>query len=194
MSHFRAVSVLCVLVLAGCVPTLKPATVTPPPMGWDGRPEAPEWTKRTLLAIEARDDALTETVPADIGDWCPGYAKASDDDRRAFWAGLMSAAARYESSWNPQAAGGGGRYIGVMQISPRSAGHHGCEADTVAELKDGAANLECATVMMAKSVASDGLVVGNGRQGIGRDWMPFRDAEKRAAMSAWTKAQPYCQG
>lgn len=163
-------------------------------MGWDARPEAAEWTQATLMAVEQRDAALTDSLPTDIGAWCPGYAKASDADRRAFWAGLMSAAARYESSWNPQAAGGGGRYIGVMQISPRSAGQHGCEADTAAELKDGAANLVCATEMMANAVATDGMVAGNGRQGVGRDWMPFRDADKRAAMSAWTKAQPYCQG
>ena len=30
------------------------------------------------------------------------------------------------------------------------------------------------------------------REGAGREWMPFRDAKKRAAMSAWTSAQPYC--
>ena len=48
--------------------------------------------------------------------------------------------------------------------------------------------------MMAKAVAKDGLVVGGGNRGIGRDWMPFRDGEKRAAMAAWTRAQPYCQG
>ena len=100
---------------------------------------------------------------------------------------------KYESSWNPKAAGGGGKYIGIMQISPRSAAHHGCAADSASELKDGAANLECAVQMVSKSVATDGVAVGSGRQGIGRDWMPFRNGEKRAAMRAWISAQPYCQ-
>lgn len=190
--------VFCTL-LAGCVSgngakdgaTLATSNA-PMPMGWDHRPEAVEWTGRTLAAVASEDDALTETVPADIDTWCPGYETASVTERRAFWAGLMSAVAKYESSWNPQAAGGGGRYIGVMQISPASAKLHGCEADTAGELKDGAANLECATQMIAKGVEMDGMVAGSGRQGAGRDWMPFRDAGKRAAMSAWTRAQPYC--
>ncbi len=161
-------------------------------MGWDARPEAPVWTERTIAAVARHDSRLTDVVPDDIGVWCPGYENASEQDRRAFWAGLMSAVARYESSWNPKASGGGGRYIGVMQISPRSAANHGCTADTTSELKDGAANLECAAQMIAASVVSDRMVAGNGRKGAGREWMPFRDAKKRAAMSAWTSAQPYC--
>lgn len=189
------VSGLTLLSVAGCVPAGEPTMSSSnfrPPMGWDARPEAPVWTERTLAAVARQDDRLTDVVPEDIGVWCPGYENASEHDRRAFWAGLMSAVARYESSWNPKAAGGGGRYIGVMQISPRSAAHHGCTADTSAELKDGAANLECAAQMIAVSVASDRMVAGNGREGAGREWMPFRDAKKRAAMSAWTSAQPYC--
>jgi len=197
--HITAISlVVAAAVLAGCVTTKGKTSLstsgTMPPMQWDARPEAPKWTRDTLTALESHDTVLAATVPADIATWCPGYEKASLDDRRAFWAGLMSAVARYESSWNPQAAGGGGRYIGVMQISPVSADYHQCEADTVSELKDGSENLECAAKMMAKAVAMDGLVVGGGNRGIGRDWMPFRDAAKRAAMSEWTRTQPYCQG
>lgn len=161
-------------------------------MQWDARPEAKDWTGKTLVALAAEDDALAHAVPADIETWCPGYETASVNDRRAFWAGMMSAVARYESSWNPQAAGGGGRYIGVMQISPRTAGLHGCEADTSAELKDGAGNLACAAKIVANAVESDGVVAGSGHEGAGRDWMPMRDASKRAAMASWTRSQPYC--
>jgi hypothetical protein len=162
-------------------------------MQWDARAEGPEWTRDTLSALQTHDAVLASTVPGDVETWCPGYATASIEDRRAFWAGLMSAVARYESTWNPQASGGGGRYIGIMQISPVSADYHQCEADTVAELKDGSENLECAAQMMAKAVARDGLVAGGGNRGIGRDWMPLRDGGKRAAMADWTRAQPYCQ-
>lgn len=188
---------LAAVLLGACVPAGQTSLSTSghmPPMQWDVRPEGREWTQTTLEALEAHDEMLAETVPADVASWCPGYATASIEDRRAFWAGLMSAVARYESTWNPKASGGGGRYIGVMQISPRSASYHQCEANTVAELKDGSENLECATLMMAKAVANDGLVAGGGNRGIGRDWMPLRDAGKRAAMAEWTRAQPYCQG
>lgn len=199
MPRLTAAMALCLaaLPLAGCVSpggeTSLSTSGQMPPMQWDVRPEGRDWTRKTLSALAEHDPVLASAVPADVASWCPGYADASIDDRRAFWAGLMSAVARYESTWNPQASGGGGRYIGIMQISPVSADYHQCEADTASELKDGSENLECAAQMMAKAVARDGLVVGGGNRGIGRDWMPFRNAEKRAAMAAWTRAQPYCQ-
>ena len=42
-------------------------------------------------------------------------------------------------------------------------------------------------------VGGDGVVAGKGNRGIGRDWMPFRKAAKRAEMSAWTRSKSYCQ-
>lgn len=164
-----------------------------PTMRWDHRPEAAHWTSRSLMAIAAEDASLAARVPADIDSWCPGYEENSLAERRAFWAGILSATAKYESSWNPAASGGGGRYIGIMQISPRSAQNYGCEADSAGELKDGAANLECAVEIMAQNVGRDGVVAGSGRQGIGRDWMPLRKGESRGEMAAWTAAQSYCQ-
>ncbi len=164
-----------------------------PAMGWDHRPEAPEWTQKTLLAVASEDTELAASVPSDIGNWCPGYQTAGIEDRRAFWAGLMSAVAKHESTWNPVAAGGGGRWIGLMQISPQTAQHYGCEATSSSALKNGAANLSCAVEIAAAQVGRDDAVAGNGRAGMGRDWAPFRNASKRAEMAAWTSAQPYCQ-
>jgi hypothetical protein len=181
--------------LSGCMrdaPEEEMALVAPP-MGWDHRPEAEEWTESTLVAVSTKDPLLSQVVPQDIQAWCPGYAEAPIEERRAFWAGLLSAVAKYESTWNPQASGGGGRWIGLMQISPRSAANYGCEATSPGELKDGEANLECAVQIMSGWVARDQLVAGPGNRGIGRDWAPLRSAEKRASMAAWTRAQPYCQ-
>lgn len=162
-------------------------------MRWDHRPEAAEWTRRSLAAIATHDGVLAARVPADIQVWCPGYDANSIEDRRAFWAGLLSAVAKYESSWNPAASGGGGRYIGVMQISPKSAKNYGCEVTSAKALKNGAANLECAVEILAYQVARDGVVAGKGNRGIGRDWMPLRKSDKRGAMAAWTSGQSYCQ-
>jgi hypothetical protein len=164
-----------------------------PPMQWDHRPEGAKWTESALVALSTKDPILSERVPADIETWCPGYVEAPVEERRAFWAGLLSAVARYESTWNPQASGGGGRWIGLMQISPRSAANYGCDATSVNALKDGTSNLECAVEIMSTQVAKDGLVAGGGNRGIGRDWAPLRSGEKRAAMAAWTREQPYCQ-
>ncbi len=165
-----------------------------PAMRWDHRPEAAGWTASTLKTLVAHDATLAQTVPADIETFCPGYPDASVEARRAFWAGLLSATAKYESSWNPAAAGGGGKYIGLMQISPSTARHHGCEAESSGALKDGAANLSCAVRIMSTQVGRDGLVAGKGNRGIGRDWMPFRSAAKRAEIAGWTRQQAYCAG
>ena len=164
-----------------------------PTMGWDHRPEAPLWTSRALASVARHDDALTDLVPADIGTWCPGYAKADDANRRAFWAGLLSALAKHESTWNPKASGGGGRWIGLTQIDPRTARAYGCTATTREGLKDGAANLSCALRIAAAQVPKDGMVAGNGTKGLGRDWAPFRSGSKRAEMASWTRAQAYCK-
>ena len=171
----------------------KGATATDlPAMRWDHRPEARAWTGAALAAVAARDSQLASRVPADIATWCPGYESASLADRRAFWVGLMSAVAKYESSWNPKAAGGKGKYIGLMQISTQTARSAGCSAQSAGALKDGSANLACGVRIFASDVARDGVVAGGGKRGIGRDWMPFRKAAKRADMAAWTSAQPYC--
>lgn len=180
--------------LAGCVqnPELSMQDFRPA-MRWDHRNEAPDWTGRTLMAVAAEDDKLAGRVPADITTWCPGYARAGLAERRAFWVGLLSALAKHESTWNPRASGGGGRWIGLTQIAPATARQYGCDARSSAALKDGAANLACAVEIMADNVAADGLLAGGGARGLGRDWAPFRKASKRADMAGWVSAQDYCQ-
>lgn len=163
-----------------------------PAMRWDHAPKASEWTKEALLQVAAHDSELTGTVPDDIEVYCPGYAKASRDERRAFWVGLLSATAKYESGFNAAAVGGKGRYVGLMQISLPTAKHYGCEANSTAELKDGSANLSCAVDIVAPHVARDGMVAGKGNRGIARDWGPWSSARTRATIAAWTSQQAYC--
>ncbi len=190
---------LAALVLAGCNPIALPdlTAMLPgaalPAMRWDHRPEAVVWTRRSLAAVARHDAVLAARVPADIEAWCPGYETASMAERRAFWVGLLSGVAKYESTWNPRAAGGGGRYIGLMQISPKSAANYGCEAQSAGALKDGAANLECAVELVAYHVERDGVVAGKGNRGVGRDWMPLRNSAKRGAIAKWTRTQAYCK-
>ena len=183
------------LALSGCLATQSKdeMSLVAPPMQWDSHPEGVAWTESTLVALSTKDAQLSDRVPADIVTWCPGYAQADVEERRAFWAGLLSAVAKYESTWNPAASGGGGRWIGLMQISPRSAANYGCEATSAGALKDGEANLECAVEIMSEQVGKDGMVAGGGNLGIGRDWAPLRNDEKRASMAAWTSEQPYCE-
>lgn len=187
--------IFAAVILAGCSlqATQKAEATTSPAMRWDHHPEAAKWTANTLLAVAEEDAVLAQRVPQDVAQWCPGYEDGSLAERRAFWAGLVSAVGKYESSYNPRASGGGGRYIGIMQISPRSAANYGCDAKSASALKDGSANLACAVEMVAHHVARDGQAVGGGNRGIGRDWMPFRKAKQRAEMRDWISQQSYCR-
>lgn len=163
---------------------------------WDHRPEAGVWTASAISALQAHGAALPELVPEDIETYCPGYETATVEERRAFWVGLLSALAKHESTWRPEASGGGGRWLGLLQIAPATAQGYGCAAKSPSALKNGAANLACGIRIMARTVARDGVIAQRDSRwrGIAADWAPFQKARKRAEMAAWTSAQPYCQG
>lgn len=165
------------------------------PMAWDHRPEAAQWTGDTMAAMAAHGRALSATVPSDIAQYCPGYASASMADRNAFWVGLLSALAKHESTWRPEAIGGGGKWFGLTQIAPATARGYKCRAQSGQALLNGSDNLSCAVRIANYQVARDAeLVGGPGRwRGMARDWAPFRNAAKRAQMAAFTSSQPYCQ-
>lgn len=189
----RPIAALMLLMLPAACVMAAPEDESLPAMRWDHRPEADIWTERVLTSLERHDARLAQTVPDDIDIWCPGYEKAGMEERRAFWAAMFSALAKHESTWNPEAAGGGGRWIGLVQIDPRTARGYGCAASSAEALKDGAANLSCAVRIAAVQVPKDNMVAGNGRQGLGRDWAPFRSAAKRAEMAEWVRSQDYCR-
>ncbi|PID35281.1 MAG: lytic transglycosylase [Rhodobacterales bacterium] len=160
-------------------------------MRWDHVEGSEAWTEATLAALHGHGAALLTTVPADIEDWCPGYAAQDAVGRSAFWAGLISTLAKHESTWNPRAVGGGGRWFGLVQIAPSTARYRHCEAKSGAALKEGVANLSCAVRIMAVTVPRDG-VVSRGMRGVAADWGPFHSARKREDMRAWIRAQSYC--
>lgn len=163
-------------------------------MAWDHTGDhTNEWTEATLDALQTEGAVLLSEVPADIGTWCPHYVQAAPRERAAFWAGLLSALARFESTWNPQAVGGGGKWFGLVQIAPATARGYGCDADSGAELTDGAANLECAVEIAASTVTRDGVIAAGGG-GFAADWGPFASAAKRSEMAQWVSSQEYCQG
>lgn len=151
---------------------------------WDHRPEADDWTQATLNALKTEGAALLSSTPTDIGTYCPGYATAGPNQRAAFWVGIFSAIAKYESTWNPRASGAGGRYLGLLQISPQTARGVGCGDGS---LMDGAHNLSCA-VKIAANRAPEANVAG-----LTTDWGPMHDRSKRAEVAAWTRSQEYCK-
>ena len=165
-----------------------------PTARWDDRQDADDWTRATLAALTTQAAGLDDVIPRDIETWCPNYAQNPPEQRRAFWVGMMSALAHYESTMNPRAVGGGGQWYGLLQIYPPTARHYGCEASTGEALRDPEANLACAARIMAVTVARDEAVaLHDGRWlGVAADWGPMTSRTKREAMSAWTREQDYC--
>ena len=179
-------------VALGLVPLVAMGNPLPVPNArWDHRVEARGWTLSTLEAVQSHGAALVDSVPQDIATFCPGYERADTDQRAAFWVGLFSALAKHESTWNPRARGGGGRYLGLLQIAPATARAYGCNAKS---LFDGTENLDCGVRIAARQVARSGLVAGGPGNwgGLALDWGPMRNAGKRADIAAWTRSQSYC--
>lgn len=181
---------------AACARPPEPAAAPEVPVTrWDHRPEATHWTLTALDTLETVGQPLVETVPEDIATFCPAYAENGPEERRAFWVGLMSALAKHESTWRPEAAGGGGRWLGLLQIAPATARGYGCDLSHPLGLFDGATNIACAVRIMTRQVARHGVVVGGPGNwgGVAADWAPMRRADKVAEMAAFTRAQSYCR-
>lgn len=161
-----------------------------PPMNWGNRSGSDAWTRATLSALDREGVAILSRVPHDIQQYCPNYAQLAEPGRKAFWAGLLSAVAKHESTHNPKASGGGGRWLGLMQIAPATWRHYGCNGN----ITDGADNMTCAVRIMSRQVGRDNAVAhdGSGWRGVARDWAPLRNERKRADIAAWTSSQSYC--
>ena len=151
-----------------------------------------DWTLAAMAALRGPGAPLVNTVPRDIADWCPGYETAGPAQRRAFWAGLvLGRLAWHESTHREEAVGGGGRWFGLVQISPATARYRGCAATTGEALLDGEANLRCGVRIMGETVSRD-RVVSEGMGGVAADWGPFHSARKREDMRQWLLSQDYC--
>lgn len=177
---------LCVQVACAPLPEAASAPTQSllPATRWDHRPEAEDWTRATLAALQSRGAVLLSSIPTDIEAYCPGYSEAGSSQRAAFWVGIFSAIAKYESTWNPRASGAGGRYLGLLQISPQTARGVGCDASN---LMDGATNLDCAVRIAANRAPEDDVA------GLTTDWGPMHDRAKRSEVARWTRQQAYCQ-
>ena len=174
-------------------PAARPFVREMPDLRWDHVRGSDRWTRAVMAALDAHGQRLVDTVPRDIAQWCPAYPDAPEWERKAFWAGMLSTLSKHESTWRPNAVGGGGLWYGLVQILPATARGYGCQARTGEALKDGALNMACAVRILNRTVPRDG-VVARGMRGVAADWGPFHSARKREDMRAWLVRQPFCQG
>ncbi|MCR0984254.1 transglycosylase SLT domain-containing protein [Roseomonas populi] len=208
---------LLLLAAAGCRPDPAPAPAAPPPAlaaapapsgpspaRWDSRPNGREWSRLALAGLEAHAQPLLAFTPRDIAAYCPRYAAADRNGRAAFWVGLLSVLAGYESNYDPSVSfqesfpDAQGRPVisrGLLQISRESANGYGCEIGDDRTLHDPAVNLSCAARIVNRLVTRDGMIASDSSpwKGMAAYWSPFRRADRKAEMAQWTAAQPYCR-
>lgn len=177
-------------------PTMRPVARTAyiPRTRWEHKPGHAVWTRAAMVSVGSFGDGLESVVPSDIDRWCPAYRDNSPELRRAFWVGMMSALAKHESTYNPNAVGGPDLWYGLLQIYPDTARRYGCRATTGEALKNPTENLSCAARIMNVTVARDNAIaVHNGRwRGVAADWGPMSNRNKIPEMSNWTRQQSYC--
>jgi len=181
-----------VLYACGRAPAPDPGEFSYVPARWDGTQNGVQWTAAALAALDSHSAALVKLVPGDIRDYCPGYEAAGDRARKAFWVNLVASISFHESTWNPNASGGDGRWHGLLQIAPATARNYGCQAGDTGGLKDPALNVSCGLRIMAVTVPRDG-VISDGMRGVAADWGPFHQPNKRQDIQSYTRALPYCR-
>ncbi|MEL6957655.1 MAG: transglycosylase SLT domain-containing protein [Pseudomonadota bacterium] len=178
-------------------PTMRPVMRSNyiPDARWDFRGDSASWTRAALSALRTHGADLQDTVPRDIEAWCPAYEQNPPALRRAFWVGMMSALAKHESTYRPEAVGGPNLWYGLLQIYPDTARRYGCRATTGEALKDPEDNLSCAVRIMNVTVIRDqAIAIRDSRwRGVAADWGPMTNRSKIAEMSAWTREQEYCR-
>ena len=162
---------------------------------WEYRRNGPLWSRVALSAVNTHGAALLKVVPKDIADWCPAYPDHDAETRAAFWVALMSTLARYESTWNPRAVGGGGRWFGLLQIYPPTAEFRDCRVQSGTALNNGPDNLNCAVRIMAITVPRDEAISLKDTRwrGVAADWGPIRNDWMRRDMQRYTKRQAFCR-
>lgn len=195
--------ILTCLVLFALAPGAVAQTAQPPAR-WDDKPGSSRWTAYTLAAIADHGWMLVNSVPADIATYCPAYPRADQQQRAAFWMGLLSALTPHESNYNPRTTyterfndNQGRRVIsrGLLQISIESANGYGCGITDAQQLHDPQVNLSCGIRIVQRLVTRHNVIASAADPWLGASayWSPFRNPVKRADIAGWTKRQPYCR-
>jgi hypothetical protein len=212
-----AIVILCLWFAGGCTPTVprggegeSEAAARNAPVvtvAWSGVAGAADWTAILYERIGAAS-ALLEAQPQDAARYCPGFAALDRAGRQAFYTGLVSIMARYESSFDPEARyqenfpdSSGSLVIsrGLLQLSRESAdAYPGCDLGSAEALHDPDVNLTCTVAILNRLVARDqaiGVKKDGDWKGGAAYWSVLRSNHPRNdEVVAFTKSLPVCTG
>lgn len=146
---------------------------------WDSTEGSAAWTE-TATAELGRSRRALESA-RDIDDFCPGYAGSSPFQKETCWLRILTAMARFESHFRPQATyreSNGRTSVGLLMMNPE----HCPGADNVALLQKPLANIRCAVSRMSRLVARASYLSGPGNAGAASYWSVLRDPYRKGSL------------
>lgn len=193
-------------------PTVTP-TPTTTPVGYAVAPtweaaktDGKKWTAFVMTELEVLGDDLLDVIPADGTTFCPKYNSLTREQRKNFWAYLMSMMTRYESNYNTNTTyteafddSSGTNVIsrGLLQLSIESGNAYGCGLKTASELHDPYKNLSCGIRILNRWMGRDGRIAGKvdgSWKGGARYWSVLRSTNSPYAnIVAATKSISICK-
>lgn len=212
-----AIAILCLSGAAGCdlttlgsAETESVAVAADAPaltVAWSGVAGAADWTA-TLYDRVGAASALVEANPQDAARYCPGFAALDQTGRLAFYTGLVSIMAKYESGFDPEVrfqesfVDSSGRPVisrGLLQLSIESAdAYRGCDPGSAEALHDPDVNLTCAVAILNRLMARDqaiGVQLGGDWKGGAAYWSVLRSNHPRNdEIVSFTQSLPVCAG
>lgn len=188
---------------------------------WDHVAQGAQWTGMLRGHLDRYGDYLLTSVPTDVQRFCPGYSGLDREGRAAFWTGLISAMARFESNFDPgvsfdeyahctnaacrrRMTTADGRHVvsrGLLQLSQESSNRYvGCPMPPRDErrLHEPDLNLRCTVAVMQGLVRRDGVISrldGRDWRGGAAYWSVLREPNGRdtlAKIGTFIRGLPQC--
>lgn len=183
---------------------------------WDGYTspsgtyDGADLTRITLHELNFLPDQFYAKVPRDVRDWCPAFRQQTLQGRKAFYLGLISGIARYETDFraNVKYLEASGHYSrGLLQLGQLALSYYPqeyrCDASgDPRQLHDLQENISCGVMLISHWVNRDGYIAAPGNRGDGdaryfgaaRYWSTLRDVGRgRDDIRAFTRRLPVCR-
>ncbi|MGZ3840678.1 MAG: transglycosylase SLT domain-containing protein [Bdellovibrio sp.] len=175
---------------------------------WDDKvADGKDWTVHVNAELDRLGKNLLDVVPADKTLFCPKYGQLSYDQRKQYWAFIISAMARFESNFKTDSTykesfrdSHGNRVVsrGLLQISIESGNSYGCGFKDAQELHDPKKNLSCGIRILDRWLDRDGRIagkVGGSWKGGARYWAVLRSTNKSSYNSilGWSQNLSICK-
>jgi Transglycosylase SLT domain len=171
--------------------------VQPPPeisLSWDNVPERKAWSAQLVASLNESKSQLDQGNPNAFLD---GYSALSPALQIKFWAELLVAVAKFESSWNPhdiydEPPPLNVESVGLLQLSYQDQAGYELEplSQAAKSLEDPLMNLRCGVKIFATLLARDRTVASSSHgyhRGAAAYWSVLRAGHKVDQIIALTK-------